>query len=218
MSAAARITIIGGGWSVRNVNLEKLPGLVIAVNDSALHAPRWDIALSMDRLWTENRLEPVLARPALPDPITGKFMAKQIWLRRSAVQNIRQDILDAYGLKVFDCDHTTNVFTETEGRLNGTNSGACALNLAFQLKPRRLFLLGFDMNRSPAGDAYWYPPYPWTDRAGATSSGKYARWATQFEVASCEFQGIGCEVFNVSPASAIPSFRKITPRDLEKLA
>lgn len=201
--ACDEITIIGGGWSVLNLPLDVMCGTVIAVNDSAIHAPRWDIAVSMDRLWTEHRLDQLIIRSAETDP------RREIWLRRSAVQNVRVDSWP--WVHVFSCDHRSSVFSANRGTLNGTNSGACALNLAWQMRPRRLFLLGFDMCRANDGRAYWYPPYPWANDRGGTGDKTYAAWADQFKMAATAFRRIKCEVFNVSPASAIEAFPKITP-------
>lgn len=186
------ISVIGGGWSVRDVDLTELPGVLIGVNDSAIHA-RVDIAVSMDRLWAEHRFAELRDRRRLT------------YLRRSAVQN-----LDARWpwLHVFDNDHLTVELSEDLTRLNGTNSGVCAINLAYQLRPKRIVLFGFDMNRSPAGVAHWYPPYPWTHAAGATSSGKYRRWAEEFDRIAVQCKRAGVEVLNASPTSAITAFPK----------
>jgi hypothetical protein len=203
VSVGGVITIVGGGWSVGQVNCDRLVGHVIAVNDSARHLPWWNTAVSMDRLWTENRWDELVERSIIENG--------EVWLRRSAVQNITTPAPRPW-FHIFECDHTRNEFTARPGVLNGTNSGACALNLAWQMKPARLYLLGFDMNRSDDGRAYWYPPYPWSSKAGGTSAGKYSTWAAQFDQAAQSFAQIGCDVFNVSPRSAITSFRKITPR------
>jgi hypothetical protein len=197
------VTIIGGGWSILNLPLDVLCGRVIAVNDSAIYAPRWDVAVSMDRLWSEHRLNELIIRSAEEEP------RREIWLRRSAVQNLKVDGWP--WVHVFECDSRTNAFSARSGTLNGTNSGACALNLAWQMRPRRVFLLGFDMNRGPDGRAYWYPSYHWASPVGGTSDSKYAAWAKQFKAARSAFQRIGCKVFNVSPASAIEDFPKLTP-------
>lgn len=200
------VTIVGGGWSVCNVAIDKLAGRVIAVNDSALYVPHWHVAVSMDRLWTEHRLEAAILRAMENSPHSA------ILLRRSAVQNFPADLAQRWPVvKVFECDHERSDFSHFDNQLNGTNSGACALNLAWKMRPRRLFLLGFDMNRSPDGRAYWYPPYEWSTAAGGTSSGKYKTWAKQFADAAAAFKKIRCEVFNVSPGSAIAAFQKITP-------
>lgn len=210
MSAAGDITVVGGGWSASAVDLAKLPGMVIAVNDSAILLPRWDIAVSMDRRWTENRFQRLVERSR-----EGNDIPRPIWLRKSAVQNIPKDILELWQVAVFDCDHETSEFTAEPGHLNGTNSGGCALNLAWQLKPRRVFLVGFDMNTSPGGASYWYPPYPWT--TGGINARKYGGWAKQFDRAASAFSRIGCTVYNVSPSSEIPHFPKVAPREFERM-
>lgn len=203
---AQDVTVIAGGWSVRNVAIDRLCGLVIAVNDAAYHLPKYpDIVVSMDRLWSEYRWDWMQNR------------AGETWLRRSAVQNLdTRAAIEARWLHVYDCDNNSDQFTRRRGWLNGMNSGACALNLAWRLKPRRLFLLGFDMNRDTQGRASWHPPYPWTPPTGATTNGTYAKWAKSFNRVALEFAGIGCEVWNVSSTSAIKAFPKMTPADYAK--
>jgi len=191
------ITVVAGGWSVRNIELDHLCGLVVAVNDSALHLPRVDIVVSMDRLWSEARWTWLLER------------AGPTWLRRSAVQNLSERWP---GLTIFECDHTSTRFVTSDDtpQLNGTNSGLCALNLAWSLRPARLFLLGFDMQPDPAGVAHWFAPYSWAPNGG-TSSGKYKQWASEISATRKAFTAAGIEVFNVSPSSAVEGFKKITP-------
>lgn len=192
------ITIVAGGWSVREINLRRLPGLIIGVNDSGLLVPYCDIALSMDRIWSENRAPHLIERK------------QRTYLRRSATKN-----LTAWPeLTVFECDHTSGVMSDERGVLNGGNSGICALNLAYQMNPRRVFLCGFDMSRGPRGETYWYRDYEWSP-GGATSNTRYAEWAKQFSVAATAFEKIGTAVFNVTPSSAIKVFPRITPQQLE---
>lgn len=207
---ADTVTVIGGGWSVRHVDLERLPGVVIAVNDSAVLAPRWHIALSMDRLWAEHRLE-IIARK-----IGEHRDARALWLRENAAQNLERQVAEWNWIRVFRCDNESTTFTVDPEQLNGTNSGMCALNLAWQMNPRRLYLLGFDMCRDSKGDAYWYPAYPWAKPVGSTTDGKYGRWSDQFHNAARAFALIGCQVANVSPHSKIDVFRKITPAQFLK--
>lgn len=214
MSARGDLTIVAGGWSVRNVPLDRLAGEVIAVNDAAIHLPFWHWALSMDRLWTEHRIDRVRAKP-------GAGIDRPIWIRASAAQNLKKHQL--LGLTIFDCDHESDVFS-VDGwnsgdrpRLNGRNSGACALNLAWHLDPKRVFLLGFDMNRAPDGHAYWYPPYPWSSRYGGSSAAKYDTWSAGLELARQYFDAVSIEVYNVSPTSAVEAFRKITPAEYLRL-
>jgi hypothetical protein len=192
------ISILAGGWSVKGLDLTRLPGKVIGVNDSAVRA-RCDIAVSMDRLWTENRWANLHA------------LKREAHIRKSAIKNIaaRPD-----WLHLFDCDHTLAELSEVEGILNGTNSGLCALNLAYQMRPRRIILLGFDMCRSPRGEAYWHDPYPWSKPQGGTGNGRYAEWAGQFARAAAQCKASGIEVINASKASKITAFPKVDPRDV----
>lgn len=189
------ISVLAGGWSVRGLDLARLPGLVIAVNDAGVRAPRVDHIVSMDRLWTEHRW-PELGR-----------LQRPTWLRRACLPNIAER---PAWLRHYECDWQSTTLSPTLGVLNGTNSGLVALNLAYQMAAERVVLFGFDMGRSPKGEPYWYPPYPWRP-TGGTSNGRYAEWAQQFAPAAQAFQAAGVEVLNASPASRIPAFPKVKP-------
>lgn len=197
----AEISIIGGGWSFAEVNHDKVPGHVIAVNDAALHFNRpADTILSMDRLWTENRWQELLKR------------GSHFYTRRTAVQNLEWKHLK--WVHLFDNDNKSTVMTEANGILNGTNSGMCAINLAYQWRPSRLWLFGFDMCKHPATDQpYWYPKYNWAPEGG-TKTGKYEAWAKQFANIATAFRDIGCSVVNVSSGSRIEAFPRKRPLDL----
>lgn len=194
------ITIIAGGWSVSQFDLRKLPGTIIAVNDAALYAPRWDIALSMDRLWAENRWNLIKAN-----------QGKQIWLRRSTMKNISAEGLPH--IVEFECDHTSVTLSDEPGRLNGTHSGFCALNLAYSMRPEAIYLLGFDMELGPKGERHWYPPYPWKN-GGGSGAGRLNAWGREFSTAAGQFVEIGCRVF-VAGRGHIAGFERIERSQLE---
>ena len=204
---AKDISIIGGGWSVANVDRARIPGLIIGVNDSAIHT-RCNIVVTMDRLWAEHRWQQLRCGLRIGNP-------QQVWIRRAAAKNIPADEQER-GCSLFECSHKSTEFSEHQGTLNGTNSGMCAFNLAYQMRPERIWLFGFDMNRSPKGEAYWYPPYPWNPH-GATKPGKYQEWAKQFDDAATKCKAAGVQVLNVSPTSSIDTFTKMDPRDLQQV-
>lgn len=188
------VSVVAGGWSVSQIDLKRISGTIIAINDSAIHLPRFDFVVSMDRLWTEHRY--------------GWLREKQkpARIRRSALQNLP----DKWPwLSSFECDHTSAEFSDQPGVLNGTNSGLCGFNLAYQRRPKQILLFGFDMKRGPCGEAYWYPPYSWVGAKGATSGGKYGAWSKQFERAARQCAAAGIEVALVGD-SAIDCFRKIS--------
>lgn len=195
------VCVVGGGWSAAQLDLQHLPGIVIGVNESGVLIP-CKYAVSMDRLWTESRWPKLAER------------AGQAYIRDAALKNVRER---PDWLHVFNCDYKRAIFSDDPATLNGTNSGFCALNLAYILSPLRIFLIGFDMNRSPEGRAYWHAPYPWTDPQGATKPGKYTEWAGQFADAARAFRARNIEVFNVSATSAITAFAKIAPKQFERM-
>src|SRR5258708_614313 len=95
------ISIIAGGWSAGQVDLAKLPGLIVAVNNASFYAPRIDVALSMDRKWANFRW------PWLKEGgEAGKF---ETWLRRSAAANIHEE---PPFLHRFVNDYRTAIFSD----------------------------------------------------------------------------------------------------------
>jgi len=200
------ISVIGAGWSFKEVDHKKVPGFVIACNDAGLklRRPVQEI-VSMDRLWTEHRWQDLQA------------LAIRSWLRRSAVQNI--DWMGEDWVHIFDCDHTSVEFSRSPERLNGTNTGTCAINLAYifclnTVGRMEVFLFGFDMCRGPNGSPYWYDPYPWAAKNGGTSNGKYLGWAAEFEQIALTLAAQRINVVNVSEHSKITAFPKISPKEL----
>ncbi|MBR1150090.1 hypothetical protein [Bradyrhizobium sp. JYMT SZCCT0428] len=195
------ISVVGGGWSVSQVDRERIPGRIIAINDSAIHLPRFDIVVSMDRLWTEYRYDDL------------HRMQKPAHIRRSALQKLPHKWP---WLRSFECDHTSAEFSDQPGVLNGTNSGLCAFNLAYQMRPEKVLLFGLDMKRGANGEVYWYPPYPWSEK-GATKNGKYAEWSKQFAQAARQCAAVGIDVAVVGD-SAIECFRKVPSSDFARIA
>lgn len=198
MPSMSVISIIAGGRSFLKIDREKIPGTIIAVNDSAFNT-RCDIIVSMDRLWTEYRWEEL------------RTLKKPTWIRKSAAQNCKGSW---DGLHIFQGNNTSWQITDTVEDLHGTNSGMCAFNLAYAMKPAKIFLFGFDMGRTIDGLAYWYKPYAWTSPAGSTPNKRYAEWATQWKDASRKCAAAGIKVFNVSIESALRTFPKLKPEDL----
>ncbi len=174
------VVIIGGGWSASRHNLAALTGCVICVNDAVMHAPRCDIAFTMDRLWFENRLTAL------------NHMQVETYARRSAARSVLESPPE--WLHAFECDNTSATFGPHLGQLNGPNSGHCALNLAFLMRPRRIELIGFDMKRGPKGECYWYAPYSWAKQTGGTGNTRYAEWATMFDEGLMQCRDAGIEV------------------------
>lgn len=190
--------VIAGGWSVSQydvADLRKPDTIVIGVNESAVLA-QCDIGITMDRLWTEHRWH-------------RYFTTRNgdLWIRRGADKALPQHPRR----RQFECDHESYSMTDEPGVLNGTNSGMCALNYAFQVKPERVYLFGFDMQRGPHGEPYWHKPYEWRPD-GATKHGKYRDWVPQFECIAHQFKKAGIVVKQVNNRSKIRAFEQVDYR------
>jgi len=193
-------TILAGGFSASRVDLRRLPGTVIAVNDSMLYAPKWDIGVSMDRLWSENRWGIVIEKTTKP-----------IWLRTGTLKNVRAT--DCDHVMQYENDHTSTTLSEDPRVLNGTHSGFCALNLAYHLRPSELYLVGFDMQLGPRGERHWHPDYPWKS-GGGSGPAKLFEWSTQIKTAIEQLSKAQIATFVVSRDSTIRGFKRVEPSSL----
>jgi hypothetical protein len=189
-----QVTIIAGGWSATRVDLRRVPGFVIAVNDAAVYAPRWDAAVSMDRLWFENRHEQVLKS------------GKPLYMRENAIRSRGEHA----AVERFACDHASTTMAEKSDvlRLNGTHSGFCALNLAYQMLPEEIFLIGFDMQLGPRGERHWFRDYPWSN-GGGSGAGKLGEWAAQFKTAGAQMRKARISVNLVESSLKVPGWANV---------
>ena len=194
--------VIAGGWSVAQ-HVDQLPllpgfGHVIGVNDAAIHAPVGE-AITMDRLWFEHRW-PRLRELGVP----------KVWVREKCDCNVPRKT-EADNWLTFK--HFNKIDPSvTHGELHGGNSGTCAINLAFQqmVAGDNLFLLGFDMQKGPDREPYWYPPYPWTHPDGATKPGHFDQWVRDMHGFAKYARSMKLNVYNVTTRSLIPHFPKMT--------
>lgn len=199
------VIVLAGGASVMQYNLRDLEhrGYLIAVNDAAIYT-KCHVAFTMDRLWLEGRqlLLKVLSPP-------------EVWYRKGTPKNFEPP----YTWNAFEHgEGYPTLMTKQHGRLNGSNSGTCALNRAFQLRPERVFLLGFDMQRGPKNEKHWYPDYPWAaGENSGTKRGTYNEWAQEFADIAMQFSRENIEVFNVNHRSLIEAFRTISFDDFLRM-
>ena len=190
------VIVLAGGASVMQYNLRDLEhrGYLIAVNDAAIYT-KCHVAFTMDRLWLEGRQ---LLLKVLQPP--------EIWYRKGTPKNFEPPY--TWNAFTHDKDYPT-LMTKEHGRLNGSNSGTCAVNRAFQLRPERVFLLGFDMQHGPRGEKHWYPDYPWGN-GGGSKPGTLREWKEEFGDIAKQFKQEGIAVFNVNHRSLITAFPVIS--------
>lgn len=187
------VIVIGGGWSISQLPLQETDlkeyGLVIGVNDAAIHA-RVHVAVTMDRLWLENRAE------------TLEFMNMPVHFRAGICKNVKEPRL---GIPFKNNNIMRAGMSAAPGELFGDNSGACAVNLAFKQGTKRIYLLGFDMQNGPNGERHWYPPYPWSE-GGGSSDGKLKQWSEEWAEFARHFAQEDVVVKNVNTRTKLNNF------------
>lgn len=190
-----RMIIVGGGWSVSQYRLLDFTrfGTVVAVNEAAVLIP-CDVAITMDRLWAEHRARQYF--------ILNKG---ELWVRKGADKHLVQHPR----LRQFDCCDRSVVMSDEPNVFNGTNSGTVALNYAYQQRPSQIYLFGFDMQKGPNDEPYWYPPYEWAPE-GATKPRKYDTWAKEFASVAKQFSQRDISIKNVNHRSKIAAFAQIS--------
>jgi hypothetical protein len=207
------VIVLASGWSCIKYRLTGLEnrGLLIGVNGAALHS-KPHIALTMDRLAAEH-CYPIWC---------GQGHIREIWLRDSILKNFnaRPPKATPVGLPYTYLFHNSpgdpSYMCPDRLNLNGENSGVCALNYAYQLEPKRVFLLGFDMQRGPEGQPYWHGANPW-NADGGSHNARLKRWATHFPDIAQQFAKRRIEVFNVNHRSLIDAFPVIDYKKFKEM-
>lgn len=187
------VSIVACGPSALKCGAARAPGFVIAVNDAYRHV-RHDAVLSMDGRWAKNRL-PHLRETFGP-----------IYLRRSAWRHVETGSVSTEILRrtnVFDCDHASGLFGSHTHTLNGSNSGYCALNLAYVMRPEIVYLFGYDHKGE-----HFHPESEWRQRGegDANNPAKFKNWAQMCVGARKQFDAVGIRVINTNRDSAVTAF------------
>lgn len=193
------VSIVACGPSALKCGAARAPGFVIAVNDAYQHV-RHDAVLSMDGRWAKHRVRSDFLGPDGP-PL---FVRESAWLHVPDWELLRQP--EAPRVHVFACDHTSAEFAEPPdagARLNGKNSGYCALNLAYQMRPKTLYLFGFDHS-----GGHFHPESEWRQRGEgcANTPRKFADWSTDCYIARSYFDDAGVHVINTNRKSIVRAF------------
>tara|TARA_R100001244_G_scaffold47793_2_gene42607 strand:- start:2216 stop:2557 length:342 start_codon:yes stop_codon:yes gene_type:complete len=92
----------------------------------------------------------------------------------------------------------------------GGNSGFHALNLAVQFGADRIVLVGYDM-RVDRG-THWHGQHP--QGMNNPSEKNVVRWRNAVDDAAPMLAGLGIEVLNASPISALTAYPKVSFEDV----
>lgn len=191
------VIVLAGGSTVADYMPEALDmtarGVVIGVNDAAVNAA-CNFAVTMDRKWLEYRYKSL-------QTLLKCEKLDVVYARKGTTQNIPN--WEELGFSWFERQNTDD-FTPGARNLNGSSSGTAAINLAWAMSPKTIYLLGFDM-KTRDGKRYWYPDYPWITPTGGTKEGTYSAWAKRFRNIREQCFRRGIWLVNVTHDSAIPA-------------
>jgi tetratricopeptide (TPR) repeat protein len=207
------VAIIGGGPSLRGVDLTRLRGVVhaVAVNATATVLPWCDVAVTHDASHLVERFRGFehLVVAGLPvDELAARGRLRGFDLRRRLITDRlseRDDILHSGG-------HT---------------SAHTALSYAHLQRPLLVTMFGIDLTHFWGPDDYWHGAMDEQNRrrfAERENRANFDRW-TQFRARKLEdapavfastvpqLEAAGTEVLNASPVSSVTCFPRLTPEE-----
>lgn len=90
----------------------------------------------------------------------------------------------------------------------GSNSGYQAINLAYLLGAKRIFLLGYDMTHKQGTKTHWFGDHP-----PEFGRGKYEAFIPFFNSLASDLSAAGVEVINCSRITKLTQFKRGTIDD-----
>ena len=126
-------------------------------------------------------------------------------------------IVELSGVKFVARDHKHSTgMTKRKNAISwNSNSGAAAINFAYHLGVKKIYLLGFDMTVGPTKMEHWHVHYS-TAKGGPRDPRKlpFHRHLLGFPRIAKDAKKLGVEIINVSPNSAITSFKKVSLKEV----
>jgi len=189
------VVIIGGGPSVLNIPTSFYAGKKVIGINRAFEFYKCDIIFGTDRRWMTWIIEGKYGEEARERWATCK--GKKIILRGSKYPVKEKDIV------VFDPYKTASTFSTSleEGLTRYSNSGIPALNLAILLGAKRIFLVGFDCQKTENGmQNHFHSGHPEKQKDNVFEA--FIKSFKQF----APLVPKDIEVFNMNPKSGIKDF------------
>lgn len=183
------IVLVASGPSAASVNLNEAKGRarIIAINESWKLCPWADILFAGDYKWWEAN-EGCLTFPGMKVSIDRRACETQQW----GINRLRGNRAD-------------NRIIIDLGVVGGCHSGFSALNLAVQLFPSRILLVGYDM--TVEAGVHWHGPH--RDGLKNPDASRVEKWRRGVDGAAGFIRERGIEVINCSPLSALRRYPKM---------
>jgi hypothetical protein len=163
---------------------------VLAVSDNYRRAPWCDWLYSCDFRWWKVHNE------------ATKHHASR-W-------TIDVDAAREFDLVLMGQDKKPGLSTDPTILRTGANSGYQAINLAAHFAPKRIVLIGYDM-QATGGMQHWFGDHP---RDCGDGQSNYEYFREGFRQLAIDLQAAGIEVINATRVSALTVFRRATLEDV----
>jgi len=179
------IYIIGGGPSLKGFNWNLLEGKnVLCVNRAFQQVP-WALAV----FWTDSRFYRWFQKEL------EEFKGIKVACRYSQLYKKDIVLVKSTGGHSIDLDaHCVK---------SGNNSGYGALNVAFHLGAKKIYLLGYDM-WSDASGTHWHDGYITSHNHGIYDRAMIG----DFSKAEAHYRKVGINLYNANPKSRLESITK----------
>ena len=182
------VVCIGGGPSLTREDVDYIyrKAKVITINDAYRVAPWGDLQYACDLKWWNWHSDKL------------DHMPRERW-------TTDREAADKHGLN-YIAGQWGDGLSDDPGLIHyGSNSGYQAINIAYLKGASRVLLLGYDMKIATSGASHWFGDHPDKVRSG------YERWFKNFDTIAAQNK---IEILNVTPDSALPSFKKANLRDV----
>lgn len=194
-----RCFIIGGGESLKNLDLSKLQGeRVIGINRAFEKYPV-DILYMMDAPFYESIVQKKLD-VFTGEPVLERFRSfKGVKVALSPITEYKYPP-DIYVVRM-KVDGKLSVDLN-DGIFGGTNSGFGAIQLAMCLGANPIYLLGYDMCAPTT--THWHKGYPNQTVEGMRT--KLLGYLLEMQEAASDIKSLGFTLYNVNKESALTCF------------
>lgn len=191
--------IIGGGTSLKGFNLSLLDKeFTIAVNHSIEHYPQASALLFGDKIFLHKTTFDLTTYEGLIFCSEGCSHSEPL-----------QNMIPADNVFVFETLRDDPIMNAKKGLFHPTSSGIMAINLALQMKAKKIYLLGFDYYKVD-GQMHWYEDY---NHHKTYKEEKLQMKLKKFKNFDDKMRG---KVINLNPDSSIVEFQKMDWRELFK--
>jgi len=187
--------LIGGGTSLKGFDLSRLDKeFTIAINHSIEYYPQASCLIFGDKIFLHKTNFDLESYKGLIFCSEGAACSKPI-----------QDMLPRDNIFVFEPLRDDPILNAKKGLYHPTSSGMMAINLALQMRARKIYLLGYDYYKSN-GNMHWFPDYEHHKRYEEEKMQRKLKKFKNFE----KYRG---KIVNLNPNSMIEEFDKMSLKE-----